>query len=104
MASICPIFVLGDDAFPLLRRMMKPFSPHAKQKLSDEEIIFNYRISRGRRIVENAFGLLQTKWACVGRTLHCTPDHAKKIERMKEKSAYMYVLVRYFIILFRYFL
>lgn len=58
---------------------MKPICPRGRQNLSEEEIIYNYRISRARRCVENAFGILQSKWACVSKTFHCSPDSAKKI-------------------------
>ena len=54
-AGLC----LGDDTFPLRRNLLKPFS-HGK--LSLEEKIFNYRLSRARRVVENAFGMLVSRF------------------------------------------
>ncbi|XP_017476301.1 PREDICTED: uncharacterized protein LOC108366407 [Rhagoletis zephyria] len=43
---------IGDDAFPLTTRILKPYSRH--DALSRKEKIFHYRLSRARRIVENA--------------------------------------------------
>jgi hypothetical protein len=50
-----PYFFAGDDAFPLETSVMKPF---AQRVLSEERRIFNYRLSRGRRVSENVFGIL----------------------------------------------
>lgn len=47
--------ILGDSAFPLKSYLMKPY-PRKNQ--TNREAVFNYRLSRARRIVENAFGIL----------------------------------------------
>ncbi|XP_021709737.1 putative nuclease HARBI1 [Aedes aegypti] len=57
-----PFFFVADDAFPLCKRIMKPYSSRG---FTDEEKIFNYRLSRARRCIENAFGILCAKWACL---------------------------------------
>lgn len=71
-----PFFIVGDDAFPLTKRMMKPFS---KRELSREERIFNYRLSRARRCIENAFGILSGRWLCLRKGLFCSPETSQKI-------------------------
>lgn len=49
------------------------------QQPSDDETIYNYRLSRARRCVENAFGILSSKWLCLSRSMFCKPDRAQKI-------------------------
>ena len=51
--------ILGDDAFPLKNFLLKPFP---KQTQSNEEIIFNYRQSKGRFVVANVFGILTSRF------------------------------------------
>lgn len=54
-----PYFFVGDDAFALSHNMMKPYP---LSHLTKKQCVYNYRISRDRRIVENAFGLLVNKF------------------------------------------
>jgi hypothetical protein len=59
MRGLVPYYFVGDDAFALNMHMMKPFpSSH----LTYEQRMFNYRLSRCRRIVENAFGILSCRF------------------------------------------
>ena len=54
-----PHCILADDAFPLKTYIMKPF---AQKGLTLEKRIFNYSLSRARRLSENAFGILASRF------------------------------------------
>lgn len=71
-----PYFFVGDDAFALRTFMMKP---HSKRNLTRPERIFNYRLSRARRIVENAFGILANRFGCLLNTMKLVPETATSV-------------------------
>ena len=55
-----PYVCTGDDAFPLSTFMMKLYP---QKGLTSEKRVFNYRVSRMRRISENGFGILANRWS-----------------------------------------
>ncbi len=57
-----PYIFVGDDAFPLHTYMMKPYGRLGLEVL---ERIYNYYMSRCRRVSENAFGILANRYACL---------------------------------------
>lgn len=71
-----PFVMLGDDAYPLKTYLMKPYS---KRHLSHEEKVFNYRLSRARRCVECAFGIMAAKWRLLGKCIETEIDKAERI-------------------------
>ena len=46
--------IVADDAFPLKKYIQKPYS---RKGLTLEQRIFNYQLSRARRVSENVFGI-----------------------------------------------
>ncbi|XP_024876786.1 protein ALP1-like [Temnothorax curvispinosus] len=71
-----PCFFVGDDAFQLTRNMMKPY---AGRNLSQIQKIFNYRLSRARRTIENAFGILASRWRVFRKPICMNPVTVDKI-------------------------
>ena len=53
-----PYFFVGDDAFPLQPWLLSPYPGHG---LTEEQIIFNYRLSRARTLTKNAIGIFASR-------------------------------------------
>jgi hypothetical protein len=71
-----PYFLVGDDAFSLRTYLMKPYGT---RNLDREHRIFNYRLSRARRVVENAFGILANRFQVLLSTMNHHPDNVRLI-------------------------
>ena len=54
-----PYVIVGDDAFQLSNYMMKPYS---KRFLDDHSLVYNYRVSRFRRVSEKCFGIFVARF------------------------------------------
>ena len=66
-----PIVFVADDAFPLSTNCMKPFG---FKNASDMERIFDYRLSRFRRIAENGFGIWNNRFKLFSTKTQLTPE------------------------------
>ena len=74
--SLFPYVILADDAFPLKDYIRKPYS---QSGLTQERRIFNYRLSRARRIVENAFGILSNSFRIFMTPIGLVPEKVETI-------------------------
>ena len=72
-----PYVIVGDEAFPLTENIMKPYSgTHSK---GSRERIFNYRLSRARRVVENVFGICSSVFRILRKPMLLQPEKAEII-------------------------
>ena len=71
-----PYVLVVVAAFPLGRHCMKPFP---QSNLSDRNRIFNYRLSRMRRVSENVFGIWGNTFRVFTMTMGLEPDKAVAI-------------------------
>lgn len=77
--KLMPYVILTDDAFPLQEHIMKPYSGfHEKGTVTR---IYNYRHSRARRVVENAFGLLASVFRVFRRPLMVKVENAEIVTK-----------------------
>lgn len=56
-----PYVLDADDAFAMKPNLMKPFNG---RWLTATQRVFNYRLSRARRIIEKVFGIIQSASEC----------------------------------------
>jgi DDE superfamily endonuclease len=67
--------IVADGAFPLKSYLMTPY----RTTPTDKKKIFNYRLSRARRIVENAFGILVTRFRVLMHAIDMAPKNVDQI-------------------------
>ena len=53
-----PYYLVGNDIFPLKLWLMQPYPG----QLSEEKMVFSYRLYRARLIIENTFSILVARW------------------------------------------
>lgn len=67
---------IGDEAFALEENVLKPFP---QKSLNYERRIYNYRLSRARNVVENAFGLIANRFRILQTSINVNPNDTNYI-------------------------
>lgn len=73
-----PFVFLGDEAFPLKVNLMRPFPGCG---LDFSKRIYNYRLSRARRVIENTFGILCTRFRIFRRPIAVKSERAVQVTK-----------------------
>lgn len=69
--------ILGDEAFPLTPYLMKPYP--RRNQLTVAQKVYNYRHCQPRRIVENAFGILSSRFRVFKSPISLAPHIVIKV-------------------------
>lgn len=71
-----PYVIVADEAFPLQKHIMRPYPG---RNTTIEQQVYNYRHSRARRVVENAFGILSQRWRVFHTKIAVKPERVVSI-------------------------
>ena len=71
-AATVPYVLVGDEAFLLKRNMMRPYRG---KNLRQAHSVYSYQLSRARRVIENSFGILDSRSKIFRRPMIATPEH-----------------------------
>lgn len=75
-SPVLPYCLVGDEAFPLKPYLLRPYPGRG---LTPEQEVFNYRLSRARRLIENTFGILASQWRIYRKPIVASPKSAVRM-------------------------
>jgi len=70
-----PFFLVGDEIFPLKTYLMRPYPG---SNLTESQAVYNYRHSRARRVIENAFGIFCSRWRIFFTMINAKVENIEK--------------------------
>ncbi|KAK7457296.1 hypothetical protein BaRGS_00039238 [Batillaria attramentaria] len=85
-----PFFIVGDDAFGLKTYLMKPYPYRTTVRTTGrnddpveierrQQRLFDYRLSRARRLSENVFGILAARFGVFRSAMRLSPENATTV-------------------------
>lgn len=72
-----PFALVDDEGFLLKQCLMRPYA--RRNVIDNQQRIFNYRLSRARRIIENVFGILVARWQILQKPICFKVETTEKI-------------------------
>lgn len=75
--NVVSYVILSDEAFALHENVMKPYC--GVYESGSKQRIFNYRLSRARRVVENAFGIVSSVFRVLRKPMLLEPKKARDV-------------------------
>ena len=54
---------------------MRPYLGTRSGKLRIDQAVFNYRLSRASRVIENSFGILVARWRLFRKPIHADKEN-----------------------------
>ncbi|XP_056397868.1 uncharacterized protein LOC130293341 isoform X2 [Hyla sarda] len=74
--SPMPFVFVGDEASQMCGNLVKPYS---RQGLNYRQRVYNHRLTRARRSVEYAFGIMTSRWQIFTRPIQVSPTVVKDL-------------------------
>lgn len=71
---VLPMVFIGDEGYPLKTYLMRPYP---QSVLNAQNELFNKRLSRARKTIECAFGILRSKWHIFRSPIETNKCHAR---------------------------